>query len=461
MDGEIAPFFTTEELNELARESGFVQRESKLNGSLFLDLIVFNAETLRSQSLNDMSATLKDSHGIEITKQSLHERFNESALVFLKTALERLLQQQLDSARTSLDKARGFDRILIKDSTSFQADASLSEYYPGSGGSGSAASVRIQFEYDILSGKINDLSVNPFNIQDATDSVTTLELTRSGDLIIRDLAYMGLDVLEQITQKLAYYVCRANPIVNIYEKKGNRDDKVDFVKVCRSMRKYGMTFLEKAVYLGNEKKLKTRLIVYRLPEQEVARRLRKAREARKKKGRGELSKEYKVRASLNLFVTNANYELIVTKEVWPLYQLRWQIELIFKTWKSICNIEKVKKVNRYRFECYIYSKLILIVLGWHIIWQTAKQLFRREGKALSFLKASKTLLGKKIAELRELFMLGKGRIEVFMARFYDLSRTNHLLEKRQKEPTSLELLLSALNVELHSVANEQKSAGTA
>ena len=71
------------------------------------------------------------------------------------------------------------------------------------------------------------------------------------------------------------------------------------------------------------------------------------------------------------------------------------------------------------------------------------------------------MLGKKIAELRELFMLGKGRIEVFMARFYDLSRTHHLLEKRQKEPTSLELLLSALNVELHSVANEQKSAGPA
>ena len=74
-----------------------------------------------------------------------------------------------------------------KDSTCFQIDESLAEYYPGSGGSGSDASVRIQFEYDILSGKINDLSLNSFNDQDAKDSVATIELTEHGDLIIRDL----------------------------------------------------------------------------------------------------------------------------------------------------------------------------------------------------------------------------------------------------------------------------------
>ena len=69
-------FFTHEELDQLAREAGFVQRKSKLSGRLFLDLIVFHSENLKRQSLNDLSVLLNNAHGIAITKQSLHERFN-------------------------------------------------------------------------------------------------------------------------------------------------------------------------------------------------------------------------------------------------------------------------------------------------------------------------------------------------------------------------------------------------
>lgn len=202
LDVAIDPFFTVDELNQLARETGFVKREGKINGSLFLDLIVFNSENLKEQSLNDLSTILKDRHSIEITKQSLHERFNENALLFLKEALEILLRKQLFSQRPLFPNLKNFNRILIKDSTCFQIDESLAEYYPGSGGSGSSASVRIQFEYNILSGKINDLSLSAFNDQDEKDSIATIELTQEGDLIIRDLAYMCLEVLQFISDNL-------------------------------------------------------------------------------------------------------------------------------------------------------------------------------------------------------------------------------------------------------------------
>ena len=55
LDVVVDPFFTEEELNQLGVEAGFVQRKGKLNGSLFLDLIVFNSDNLKDQSLNDLS----------------------------------------------------------------------------------------------------------------------------------------------------------------------------------------------------------------------------------------------------------------------------------------------------------------------------------------------------------------------------------------------------------------------
>ncbi len=357
-----------------------------------------------------------------------------------------MLHKQLDCSRLSFANLKLFNRILLKDSTCFQIDESLAEYYPGSGGSGSSASVRIQFEYDILSGKINDLSVNAFNDQDAKDSVATIELTEKGDLIIRDLAYMSFEVLEYISDNMRYFLCRANPNAYLYEFKAGEYVKIDFTEVTKYMQKYGIDVLEREVYLVRQKKkLKVRLILHLLPSNEIAKRLRKARKNNLSKGGdGNLSKEYIARASLNLFITNANQNLIPTKNVWKLYRLRWQIELIFKTWKSICDLEKVKKVKKHRLECYIYSKLIIIVLGWQILWKTACQLFDKEGRALSFFKASKTLLGRKIRELRQIFFLRNESINAFMMKFYDLSRTNHLLEKRKNELTSIELLLGCL-----------------
>ena len=391
---------------------------------------------------------LKDKHDIEIKRQSLHERFNSYALLFLKTALEKMIEKQLNLKLSSLDDFKVFKRILIKDSTCFQIDESLAQYYPGSGGGGSNASIRIQFEYDILSGKINDLSVNAFNKQDAKDSLATIELTQEGDLILRDLAYMSLKVLGSLAMGKRFFLCRVNPIIKVFEKKQDGFQAFNFIETTNHMKKYGIKCIEKEVYLGCVEKLRVRLILYLMPEKEVARRIRKAEQNNKKKCRKPLSKEYKARASLNLFVTNAAPELIPMEKAWSFYRLRWQIELIFKVWKSICNLEKVKKVKKHRLECYIYSKLILIILGWQVLWSTARTLLLKEKKALSFYKAAKTLLSRKINELRDMFMARKASTGSFMKDFYDLSRLNHILERRRKEPTSVELLLDCLNIKL-------------
>ena len=428
-------------MDQLAREAGFVQRKSKLSGSLFLDLIVFNSENLKRQSLNDLSVLLNNAHGIDMTKQSLHDRFNQFAVVFLKDALEKLLHKQLD-VEAYLLNLKGINRILIKDSVCFQVDESLLAAYPGSGGSGSKASVRIQFEYDLLGGKINDLSLNAFNDQDATDAIATVDLLKAGDLIIRDLAYVGLQALQEIIKKTAFFLCRLSPSAKVYERKGDQYVEIAFKKVRSDMEKRGLSMMEKEVYLGKKAKLKTRLVIHRLPAEEVEKRLRKAKQNNKKKGRNGLSKEYIARAHLNLFITNVAAQIVPTRNVWRLYRLRWQIELTFKIWKSICDIEKVKKVKKTRLECYIYSKLILIVLGWKIIWRTARRLFSQERKALSFYKSFKTLMRVKLSEVRDIFLMGKGCIEDFMSDFYSISKTKHLLEKKKDKTTSLEILLS-------------------
>ncbi len=409
-----------------------------------MDLLVFNSESLKSQSLNDLTVVLNNEHNIDITKQSLHERFNESAVFFLRKALEILLQDRLEIEPFILD-LKGINRILIKDSVCFQIDESLVDSYPGSGGSGSKASVRIQFEYDLLAGSVNDMTLNAFNSQDAKNAVATIELINKGDLVIRDLAYVGLEALNGIIKRFAFYLCRLNPSVHVFEKQGDQYMRLDFVKIYKMMKKKNINLMEKNVYLGKKEKLNTRLIIHLIPEEQIKERIRKAKLNNKKKGKNDLSAEYIARAHLNLFITNTTLDVIPPRHVWKLYQLRWQIELTFKIWKSICDIDKVKKVNQHRLECYIYSKLILILLGWRIVWKIAQQLFCTEGKAISFYKSFKTLVHVKMKEVKDVFLNGNVSIEEFMRSFYSLSRKKHLLEKKNGKLTSLEIVLSLSN----------------
>lgn len=443
LDVQIEPFFSPEEIEKLARDSNFVQRKGKINGQIFLDLIVFNRESLKDESLNDLSIKVDHKFGIDIEKQSLHDRFNKYALAFLSMALEELLKNQLPS-ESILKNIKGFNRILIKDSVCFQIDESLVKYYKGSGGSGSKAAMRIQLEYDILNGKINDLSINAFNDQDASDSIATIEKTEKGDLIIRDLAYMSLEVLKKVAKKLAFFLCRLNTNVNVYEIKDEKYVKLNFKKIANHMKKREMSVMEKEVYLGHKDKFKVRLMIYLMPEEEYAKRIRNAKKNNKKKGRGNLSDEFKARASLNLFITNTSSEQIPKENAWSLYRLRWQIELMFKVWKSICCIDKVKKVKKHRLECYVLSKLIFIVLGWQILWKIASQMFVHAGKAMSYYKAFKTLLRTKLEQLRQVIMFDMQSINNFMVKFYNISIKNHLLEKKKDLPTSLELLITCI-----------------
>jgi hypothetical protein len=427
----------------LAQSSQFVQRKGKLDGCTFLSLIVFNTNSLVEESLNDLTIDLACNYEIDISKQALHERFNDKAVLFLTAALEKLLNKQL-LGKVKFRACDEFKRFLIKDSVCFQVDESLAADYPGSGGSGSKANVRIQFEYDLLNGVIIDLSLNAFNDQDAGDSTTTLHLVEEGDLIVRDLAYMHLDTLQGIVQKLGHFLCRLNTQRKVYQEQNGELVELDFAAIVKSMREHNIGQDEELVWLGKEKDLQVRLFLFLLPQSVYNARIRKANKNARKKGR-QLTDEYKARAALNIFITSAPAESIDLETAWNIYSLRWQIELTFKIWKSICKIDKVKKVKKDRLECYIWAKLLMIVLCWRVAWFTATLLDRYYGKNLSFFKAFKTLMHD-ISNIEQMFTDRMMKPGTYLVDFLKLSSKKHILEQKNMHNFSPEVLVSSLTI---------------
>jgi hypothetical protein len=110
LQGQFENHFDPKEIEQLARDKKFVQRDSKLNGTTFSSLIIFNSNSLHDESLNDLTIALNKHHGVDISKQGLDVRFNSYAVQFLTAALENLLQQQL-AKKVSFINCLEFKRI--------------------------------------------------------------------------------------------------------------------------------------------------------------------------------------------------------------------------------------------------------------------------------------------------------------------------------------------------------------
>ena len=211
------------------------------------------------------------------------------------------------------------------------------------------------------------------------------------------------------------------------------------------MRRHNIRQNEEIVFIGKNQELPVRLFIYLLPKSVYNERIRKANKEAGRKGR-QVSKEHKARIGLNLFITSASEELITLDTAWQLYTLRWQIELTFKVWKSLCKIDKVKKVKKDRLECYIWAKLYLIVLCWRIAWFTGMLLRCYHRENISYFKAFKTLM-RDVGTLKKIFVDGSLAAEVFLADFVLLSRKKHLLEKKKgRENYSPEVLYRSLTI---------------
>lgn len=423
----------------MAVKTGFKIRRSKLTPTMFVDTVLFKEMDNGAASLEDHCIALKQRYDLSIKKQSLDERFDQTAAKFIQELLSRQLSNQISSTieRERLGKVfQHFTSVKIKDSTRFQVSECLKEYYPGSTGAASGAGVHIQFEFDILNGKVNDLRVTDALHQDMSDAQQHMDGIEKGSLIIRDLGYFSTRILEHAHKEQAYYITRTKARMNFVHAESGKN--IHFDAVYRKMKRSNLRHMELPVVIG-DKALRSRLIVEMLPEKEVEKRIAKASREAQKKGRN-LSDEYKSRARLNLFLTNVPAEWIATTQVRKIYQIRWQVELRFKAWKSFYDLDAVKKMQRYRFECYLYSTLLLLMINLEIASSFFSILWRHTSKPLSLLKFYKTT-SQNIAVLRR-SVLGGDNLIHYLGFLYEVSFEKLLTEKRKHQSGSLEEILS-------------------
>jgi IS4 transposase len=155
--------------------------------------------------------------------------------------------------------------------------------------------------------------------------------------------------------------------IHVYD---SENKLLSFDKIYREMQKTGASQKELRVFIGKKQRMEVRLILRLVPD-ETRRRYR-----------------------FNLFITNAGEDILPLENVFPLYQLRRQIEWMFKVWKSVFGINRLQRMKEERYIALLYIRLLLIVINLQMTYRIQVVLpVGKQGKrsVLSLNRALKTM----------------------------------------------------------------------
>jgi len=325
---------------------------------------MFNSQQGDLLSLDNLTEDFEAEYGMPISKQALDERFNLQSVAFLKMVLSNMLSSQIQKKISNSDKF-SFSSCRLRDSSRFGLPDEYASVYKGYGGATKSASIiSIQYEFDLLSGNQIDLQLTSACRNDQQDSKESVDNINKGDLLIRDLGYVTTSYLKSVIEKEGYFLNRIPSQMNVYDIE-NQQEKIDFERVYKKMKKYHLPYLEIDAIIGKKAKIPSRLIVYLNKESTYKSRLKRTKKNTKSIG-CKVSKEQEIRSRLDIYITNTDQKMIKPENIKSIYSLRWQIELVFKAWKSLCKIDKIKKVKIHRFECMLLAGLIWILANWKI-----------------------------------------------------------------------------------------------
>ncbi len=383
---KISTLFQSHELMQIARKVKFIQRNtSLLQAKDFIELMTVASLDSRTMSLERLCSTLRTLNSeADLTPQSLMERVNRPASRnFLKLIFENVLKKTVIDIveRVPPTLLSEFANVYLEDCTECALNEELQDAFKGSSGGASASSVKIDFIYEVTRKNIFSIELTDRRNPDQKLAKNHLNMIQAGDLWIRDLGFFCAKVFKTIIATGAYFLSRLPASANVYLNEQD-SETIDLAKHINHHYPND-SVIELQAFVTVER-IPCRLIVYRAPREVAEKRRRVANAEAKKKGR--TKKEANInRLDFTFFITNVPRDIWKSEVVGTIYAVRWQIELIFKNWKSSLQIHYLKGTDADRIKCLLYGKLIITVLM-HMIYRIADWYAQKIGREISLHK---------------------------------------------------------------------------
>lgn len=406
--GESLQRLLGENAQTAAEESGVIQRLRKFT-SLSLARTFVLGYLQNPNASDEQLAQMAVQCGAAVTPQAVEQRHTQRLVDFLQRLFQAATKMAVGSDKAVAPILERFTSVTVIDSSTITLPDEMQEQFRGCGGSygSGAAAMKLQTELDLRSGALAHVEVEPGRSPDGATSRQDVRRGK-GSLRIADLGYFALPVFAAMMAAGEYFLSRLQFGTNVLVGEGGALD------LLKWLAKQPGPFVDVSVLLGQEQRLPCRLIAWRLPSKQANERRRKLRqETMKRKGR-EPSAERMAWCDWTILVTNVPADLLTPKEAAVLYRARWQVELLFKRWKSQGLVAELKGSTVARQMVRVWSRLLAaVVQHWLLlgtiwgdpsrsldkVWQAVRGFVSRLAAAL----VSTPELERVLADMRETF----------------------------------------------------------
>ena len=340
--------------NQMARQTGFVQRESKVTGVLFVQTLV-SAWLANPDATREALAQMAASLGLSISPQGLSDRFTPEAARFLQRMVEVAIGQVIAAEPVAMPLLQRFSAVILLDSTIIVLPDPLAAVWRGCAGKtaeGTQASVKLQVSLDLLCGTLQGPYLQDGRTHDSNCLLQHAALPKSA-LRLADLGYFSLDVFAAQAAQEGYFLSRLEASTAVFDREHQRLD------LLRCLQGSGPQ-VDLPVELGCKHHVSARLLAVRVSEEVANERRRKLRADAKGKGQT-VSKVRLALADWTIYVTNVPGDLLTLEEALVLARTRWQIELLFKLWKQHGYIDEWRSKKPWAILCEVYAKLLAML----------------------------------------------------------------------------------------------------
>ncbi len=412
---------------QAGRATRFVQRASPLTGATFTQTLVFGflanpAPTL--EELTQTAATL----GVNVSPQALHQRFTPIAAACLEEVLQRTITRVIAATPVALPILERFTAVYLQDSSTIVLPDALATVWRGCGGSTpehTAAALKLQVRLELRTGQLEGPELQDGRASDH-DPVLPRMLP-AGSLRLADLGYWCLDDLATLADQQSFWLSYLQAATAVFDQHAQRWDVLTLLEA------QGSTCVDLPIRLGVRHQLPARLLAMRVPQEVADQRRRRLRAEARRKGKA-VSPQRMALAGWTILVTNVPRELLTVQEAVVLARTRWQIELLFKLWKSHGQVDEARSSKPWRVLCEVYAKLLaMVVQHWIFLVSCWAYPDRSLPKAAQTVRKHALHLASTLAELSQLCRA--------ITTIQRCLTTGCRMNRRKKHPNTYQLLI--------------------
>jgi hypothetical protein len=401
----------TTEADRAGRQTGFVQRsDANLTGSVFVQPLVFGLGADPQASLSALTQT-SAALGVTISPEALHQRFDRAAATGLEQVLSAAIGEVLASDPLTLPVLDRFPEVVVQDSTTIALPEALVDVWQG-GGNGTAdagnAALKLQVALDLRTGRLRGPTLHDGRESDY--HATLHHDLPSGAVRLVDWGSFALALRAELDTRGVDWFSRMQALTAVQTDDGR------WWRLHALLAATPEATLDLPVRLGQEVQVAARLLAVRAPQEVVDQRRHRLREEANTKGQT-VSALRLALAAWSVYVTTIPPELLTMTEALILARARWQVELLFKLWKSRGQIDLVRAVQPWRVLCELYGRLLsqivqhwlLLISGWDEparSWVKAAQTIRTHWIALATAMGQPTQLQDALATLARCIQTG-------------------------------------------------------